>query len=865
MKNHGCGGGTLEPVVRGSLLCLALAMAGCGDDGAPVAPVADVDAGSDAGPSDGGTTDTGESSVVDTTSAVDTTSGVSTSGATATTSNTGGETRAVVPDAGPDAASTQVEVEAGGGGGSGDSTSRDDADAGDAGSVAPLITCASEGACVTNPKAIAVGAQHTCVAVANGDVYCWGDNQYGQLGDGSVAPSVSPVKVSGVSDVVALSAGGSFTCAATEAGQVNCWGSHPWSEDVNFGLTPERVGQLNDVVSISSGSDHTCAVTEAGQVYCWGLNFSGILGDEAAPSGKEPVLVEGLEGVKAIVATDMTNCALRDNGSAACWGSNYFGLLGDGSEVDPNDYYAYSATPVDVVELTDAVTIVGHRESFCALRADGGVSCWGVVPEFITGSSHSTPVAMPDLGEVVGLFGNSGGFCVTRPDQTAACWGYNGEGGLGNGSLQSSATPVTVSGLTDVVAVVGSSAALHSCALRSNGSVACWGRNDAGQLGGGEVGLGQSSTPVEVAGDAVFVGLSVGNNHSCGVTATGRVSCWGVNYDGELGNGQAWLPESTPAALPNIDDATAVVAGNSLTCVLREGGAVDCLGSNSYGQVGDGATEPRVAPTSVVGLDDAAGVSTCFNSACAVRTDGTVQCWGDNSSGVLGTDPSAENGVASSSVPVTIDGVTDAVQVSAGRMTSCALTNAGAVQCWGLLFANSEEWTPATYLPPTLVAGIEDATALSSGTGVTCAVLGDGTVQCWGMAGSGGLPAELPGDSLTPVTIDGLTDVAQVAVGYEHVCARRVNGTVACWGSRSGGILGDGLPITYDEYSEDAVAYTPVEVVGLTDVTNLAVGDNHSCATVASGKTYCWGRNFGGMLGSGETPYSTLPVNVVWP
>jgi alpha-tubulin suppressor-like RCC1 family protein len=165
-----------------------------------------------------------------------------------------------------------------------------------------------------------------------------------------------------------------------------------------------------------------------------------------------------------------------------------------------------------------------------------------------------------------------------------------------------------------------------------------------------------------------------------------------------------------------------------------------------------------------------------------------------------------------------------------------------------------------------LVEDLEGVTALSAGWGVTCALKSDKTVACWGDGYYGQLGDEPPSNTLTVVPIAGLTDVAQVAVGWEHVCVRQENGTVACWGSNANGELGTGELIeAYDPYALPPQSTSPVEVVGLSNVTNLAAGGGHTCATVATGETYCWGRNGVGILGTGETESSTTPVEVVFP
>lgn len=872
-----------DVVRRCSWLCLALALVSCSDDGVSVVPASQNDAGVDAAvedamPGNGTSGDAAASSSSDETSTdvqvVETsatgTFGGSTTGNASTGSETDStsasdsesvETSSTTSDTLDASATTAIDTEVDAAASSGGA----DASDGSPEPVPALVACSGLDPTVASTKAIAVGPSFTCIAVASGEVCCWGNNDSGQLGNGTHTSSVTGSRVVGLDDVVELSAAGSWTCGLTSAGEVYCWGDISSYYGIGFGVTPERV-ELEGVVSLSSGPDNTCALTGGGQVYCWGGNYFGVLGNEELPDGKEPVLIEELSGIDAISVSNYAACALRGNGTVACWGFNVYGQLGDIAEYDPNYYYYFvtATTPVDVVGVSDVVALTSNGEAFCVQESDGSVWCWGILPDATFEAKPTAPTKLTDLGEVTSLTGIYAGMCVTRPDQTLACWGYNGQGGLGDGTLVSSSTPVSPVGLTDVVGVVGSSVGSHVCALRANGSVACWGDNGQGQLGTGEVGLSLSSVPLEVAGDAQFVGLSLGNNHSCGMTATGEVWCWGANYNGELGSGFSRPLEPTPHLLPNIDDAVGLAAGNSLTCALHEGGEVSCLGFNDDGQVGNGTTESPVAPTKVLNLDNAVSVKVGpRNNACAVLDDGGVTCWGSNG-GFFGIDPESEDYVESSTVPVPVEGVTDVAQMSLSASNACALTSEGTVLCWGTHFVGRELDDARTELP-TLIEGLEGVTAISGGWAVTCALKSDKTVACWGLARSGELGSEPPLDTFAPVSIEGLTDVVQIGVGYDHVCARRENGTVVCWGSTDYGALGTGEPPAYHDIDEESEYRSiPSEVVGLSDVTNLAVGDGHSCATVANGKTYCWGRNWSGMLGSGETSFSSVPVDVVW-
>jgi len=254
--------------------------------------------------------------------------------------------------------------------------------------------------------AIAAGYGHTCALTGDG-VRCWGENRYGQLGDGTVTRRFMPVDVVGLSSgVTAIAAGMGHTCALTSAGGVKCWGAN-YTGELGDGTTASRltpvdvVGLTSAVAAIATGWGHTCALTRAGGVKCWGDNHSGQLGDGTAASRLTPVDVVGLSsGVTAIAAGDSHTCALT-SGSVKCWGSNGNGALGDGTT-------ASRLTPVDVVGLSGGVAAIsagtGHT---CALGGGGGIRCWGANSNGQLGDGTVTVSRMTPV-DVVGFASNVG-------------------------------------------------------------------------------------------------------------------------------------------------------------------------------------------------------------------------------------------------------------------------------------------------------------------------------------------------------------------------------------------------------------------------------------------------------------------------
>ncbi len=399
------------------------------------------------------------------------------------------------------------------------------------------------------------------------------------------------------------------------------------------------------VAAVSGGGYHTCALTTSGGVKCWGLNDGGQLGDGQACGSSCTALVDvsGLRsGVAAVSTGGLHTCAVTTAGGVKCWGWNDHGQLGDGTTTD-------STTPVDVMGLTSGVVAVSASMSSgspfspahtCALTSGGGVKCWG----------------------------------------------WNRDGQLGNGTSTDSSTPVDVTGLSGGVAAV-SAGSQHTCALTTTGGVKCWGSNGYGQLGDGRAcGGGNCWTPVDVTGlTSGVVAVSAGTNHTCALTTTAGVKCWGVNYVGELGIGTITGPEScsgspcstTPVDVTGLTSAVAVSAGGDHTCALTSGGGVKCWGYNIVGELGLGtSTGPEscsgspcsTTPVDVTGLTSgAAAISSAgAGHTCALTSGGSVKCWGWNRDGQLGDGTTGAGACECRTTPVDVVGLGGPAGASGG-------------------------------------------------------------------------------------------------------------------------------------------------------------------------------------------------------
>jgi alpha-tubulin suppressor-like RCC1 family protein len=733
---------------------------------------------------------------------------------------------------------------------------------------------------------LAAGANHTCQVNGDGTVRCWGKNNLGQLGNGTTVDSTTPVTVSGVSDTVAVAAGGNHSCALIVGGIVLCWGANSSGQLGNGtqtnSTTPVTVSGLINVVAITAGPDYTCALLATGVVRCWGQNFFGELGDGTTTNRTTPVPVFGVSNVVAITAGGSSGqlvfgdhtCALLASGSVSCWGANTDGQLGDGTTTN-------RPTPVAVFGIRDAVGIAAGEIHTCAVLADGSVSCWGdnSAGELGDGTttSRSIPVNVSGLSDGVAITASPDHTCSLLADQTAQCWGANASGQLGNGTTSNSPSPVSVLGLGSAVGIAAGTD--YTCAVLADESARCWGFNQSEELGNGTTSPSATPTAVGGGGGSVSpVAVTAGLSHTCALRANGAVSCWGFNPSGQLGDATT-SNSSVPTLVSRLADVAEVAAGGSDTCAVGAGGVVSCWGDNGDGQLGDGTTTSRSLPGAVLttaGLLSpkielrAIDVTVGQGYACALQARATVACWGDNAYGQLG-DGTTTNRV----FPVIVSGLTGAVAVSVGLDHTCALIDDGTVRCWG---ENDDgqvgDGTTTNRLTPVPVVGISNAIAIAAGNAFvsgngedhTCVLLADGTGRCWGYNLSGALGDGTRNNATVPDTVIGMSNAGGLAAGGQDTCTVVAAANVFCWGHNAVGQLGDNT-ITDRLTPTLVLVRTPFLntsfLADLGDVAQLAAGFNHTCAVIADGSLSCWGNNFEGQLGLGTNGNDELTATEV--
>jgi Regulator of chromosome condensation (RCC1) repeat/Repeat of unknown function (DUF5648) len=343
--------------------------------------------------------------------------------------------------------------------------------------------------------------------------------------------------------------------------------------------------------------------------------------------------------------------------------------------------------------LADPPPLISGGSNYnCALqRAEGNVLCWGdgATVVGILGGPQRTPTAVPGLSRIVALGSGFSQHCVLDATGRVQCWGDNFYGAVGHPdtSLRSFTTPHTVTGVPGAaIEVYSAPYGDHSCAISTAFTAHCWGRNQRGQLGSG-VSAGFSTTPVAIAGLGAVAALALGAEHTCAVTLAGAVRCWGRNREGQLGNAGTTNSPAVVDVQGLAGSVRAVAAGYFHSCAVLADGRVKCWGSNEYGELGGGAATGSGAfssvPVDVAGITDAVDVVAGRYFSCALRASGGVRCWGDNTNSALG------NGSASIrfATPTDVLGLSaPAIALTGGAYNPCAVLVTGAVQCWGYKF-----------------------------------------------------------------------------------------------------------------------------------------------------------------------------------
>lgn len=758
---------------------------------------------------------------------------------------------------------------------------------------------------------LAAGSYHAC-AVADGQVYCWGHANYGRLGNNSTTANSDVPVPAVVADpglagktVTGITANNYQTCVVAN-GEVYCWGYNNTGR-LGDGTTTQRTtpapvvkqdGVLagKTVTSISAGTDHTCAVAD-GQVYCWGANGSGQLGTNNTTASLVPIAVvadaAGLAGktVTDVAAGTASTCAIAD-GQAYCWGLGTSGQLGDGTLVTKR---VPTAVKADAYQNATLTSISTSNNTICATTANQQIYCWGSNSTYgkfgagTTVSSSSVPV-LTQLAEPTSQVSvGDNHVCSATVSSGAYCWGQNTLGQTGNGAISTRETVPVATGLPLMVPTVTVDGAAAKNVTRIDASTVKITTPARATQGSVDVAMQFSNgdTATAVGGFRYIAPLSVAavSATSSPMTGGGTVTLSGAGFASGMRvwfghyespsvtvTNEASATVAVPASLSagpvaitvSLPDEQRAVLGDSFVFIQSNQPAVSSIAPSSGAAIGGTAVTIEGENFPTVEFDQ---IDVGNNSACGVSA-GQVYCWGTNTNGAVGDGTTVSPVVAPKKVvqqPGMLAGK-HVSKVSVGNEVACALAG-GEAYCWGIGTAGRlgngasvSSSVPVKVTNTGVLAG-KTITDISVGWGNSC-VVADGQVFCWGYGTNGALGRGVATSSSLPVAVDMSIfegkAVSKLSVGWYGACAV-AGGQIYCWGANANGAAGDGTVTN---------ATTPVKVVtyqgGLYGKTVIDVSRGHdtSCALTSDNELYCWGDNGNGQIADGTTTDRVYPVKL---
>jgi len=619
------------------------------------------------------------------------------------------------------------------------------------------------------------------------------------------------------------------------------------------GLLPEQSSSFTQIAYFTTAQTALYAIdSRMNRPFAIGINSLGCLGDNSTVNKTERWVMPNMPlSIKCLSGGGSFAVALKAaDGTAWSWGWGALSELGDNT-------INSRSSPVSVVGGHSFVKLMCGSTYSVALKSDGSMWSWGSSGGILgdnTTSARSSPVSVVGENSFVEFSAGIGTTHAIRGnDGTLWGWGSNTSGQIGDNSISTRSSPVSVLGensYTHVADNIYFAAAVKG----SDGSAWCWGNNNCGQLGTG--GFYNQSSPVSVLGGHSWYRVGVGGSHTIAIRGDKTLWGWGLNSAG--------FPlffQSATIYIPavGITDQTFAKIGTGAThtvAIKTSDGTGMGWGLNTYGQQGDNSTTARSTPTAVSGGASYADVCTGAYHTLFRKSDGTAWGIGYNDVGALG-----DGTVARRSSPVSVLGGKSFSKLTAFGHSGGIDGSDGAAYLWGSNQYGSlgDNSTSNRSSPTSVVGGISFVDLAVGGIYHSGGIQGsDGSAWCWGaitvQAAYGMLGNNSTTPSSSPVSVVGGNSYSKIYCGYRHTLAMRGDGTVWAWGDNSYGQIGDGSA---------ASRSSPVSVVGGHSFVEIAVGPYFNIGRKVDGTVWAWGQNTMGQLGVGDAVNRTSPTSVI--
>jgi alpha-tubulin suppressor-like RCC1 family protein len=786
---------------------------------------------------------------------------------------------------------------------------------------------------LTGVVAIAAGDHHSLALTSGGRVWAWGANNAGQIGNGGTSPPVtSPVEIGTLEDIVAIAAGSGIdhNLAVGADGRVWAWGNNSYGQTGQSGppylTAPSLVNAPPDAVRVSAGSIHSITVRQDGTLLSFGNNQYDQLGRWTSypPVNPDAGPVDEVTGAVKVAAGSLHNLALAGDGSIWVWGDNSAQQLGDGTSQQRGTPVKIAAAGMDwtvsmpqfsppggtsnselSVTLTSATpgATIHYNQTGNPTTSDPSVPSGGSFPvtqsaqyfarAFKPGWAPSGIAYTSYVLQVLPLVANpTSGVFTTPVSVTLTC----ATPGVTihyttNGPWPDETSPVYTGPIN-----VNTSTTLRAVALRAG-----WGESSIAETYTMNFGTLSPPTISPAPGtytSRVDVTLSAAAGTTIRYTTDGsEPTAFSTEYTGPVPiaatstvKAKAFHPDYTESATASasytIEVATPVFAPDGGTYPVGQAVAVTAAtpGSTIHYTLNGAVpteTDPVIASGTVLGLTSTVtlkakafkagcvpsgvksatytingqavggGIAAGSNHSLAATAAGSAWSWGRNWSGQLGDGTQTDR-----VLPTVVPGVADVTAVAGGYLHSLALTSGGTVWAWGSdsngQLGNGPAGASST---PVQVTGLTGVIAIDAGEFFSLALKADGTVWAWGanFAGQLGIDDPTTQFSLQPVQVVGLDGVVALAAGSAHALAVRSDGTVWAWGQNGLGQLGINSTVNQ---------FRPVVIPGLAGASGVAAGYWHSLALLGNGQVRAWGANHAGQLGDSSSTSRPVPVPV---